>query len=102
MQPDDLIPLLEERKKVKCTIFLAYTSNMVSCGVREVIRYLAQHKLVDVITTSAGGIEEDFIKCLAPSYIGDFHLKGSELRATGLNRIGNMIVPNSNYCVFES
>jgi deoxyhypusine synthase len=30
----------EARKKVKCTIFLGYTSNMVSCGMREYIRYL--------------------------------------------------------------
>lgn len=85
----------------KCTIFLAYTSNMVSCGIREVIRYLAQHKLISVITTTAGGIEEDFIKCLAPSFIGDFNLKGAALRNEGMNRIGNMIVPNNNYCQFE-
>lgn len=26
---------------------------------------------------------------------------GKELRAKGLNRIGNMLVPNSNYCLFE-
>lgn len=26
--------------------------------------------------TTAGGIEEDFIKCLAPTFIGDFSLKG--------------------------
>lgn len=32
--------------QVKCTIFLGYTSNMISCGVREVIRFLVQHKLV--------------------------------------------------------
>jgi len=29
-----------------CTIFLGYTSNMASCGVRETIRYLVQHKIV--------------------------------------------------------
>lgn len=28
-------------------------------------------------------------------------LSGKELRAKGLNRIGNMLVPNSNYCLFE-
>lgn len=26
---------------------------------------------------------------------------GKELRSKGLNRIGNMLVPNSNYCLFE-
>ncbi|DBA73652.1 TPA: deoxyhypusine synthase [Trebouxia sp. C0005] len=86
---------------VRCKIFLGYTSNLVSAGVREHIRYLVQHHMVDVLCTSAGGIEEDFIKCMAPTYAGDFHLKGQDLRAQGLNRVGNMLVPNSNYCAFE-
>ena len=89
-------------KDDRCTIFLAFTSNMISSGIREIVRYLVQHKLVAIITTTAGAIEEDFIKCLAPSYIGDFHLKGTDLRDAGLNRIGNMIVPNTNYCMFET
>ena len=87
--------------KNNCTIFLGYTSNMASCGVRESIRFLVQHKMVDCIVASAGGIEEDFIKCLAPTYMGDFSLKGAELRKKGINRIGNLLVPNDNYCKFE-
>ena len=101
VQAEDDVTDPSERSKVKCTIFLAYTSNMVSCGLREVIRFLVQHKLVDVLVTSAGGIEEDFIKCLAPTYLGDFHLNGAQLRDKGLNRIGNLLVPNNNYCKFE-
>ena len=38
---------------------------------------------------------------MAPTYAGDFHLRGKDLRALGLNRVGNMLVPNSNYCAFE-
>ncbi|XP_046688411.1 probable deoxyhypusine synthase [Homalodisca vitripennis] len=106
------IPLSEEQedsleddefiqRKHSCTIFLGYTSNMVSSGVRDTIRFLAEHRLVDCIVTTAGGVEEDLIKCLAPTYIGDFHLKGSSLREKGLNRIGNLLVPNDNYCLFE-
>eukprot|EP00891_Asterochloris_glomerata_P002563 jgi/Astpho2/2563/Aster-04272 len=82
-------------------LFLGYTSNLVSSGVREQIRWLVQHRMVDVLCTTAGGIEEDFIKCLAPTFTGQFHLRGAELRKSGLNRIGNMLVPNSNYCKFE-
>ena len=81
--------------------FLGYTSNMASCGVRESIRFIVEHKMVDCIVASAGGIEEDFIKCLAPTYMGDFSLKGAELRKKGINRIGNLLVPNDNYCKFE-
>jgi deoxyhypusine synthase len=91
----------EVRKNTKATIFFGYTSNMISCGNREVIRYLCQHKMVDLIVTTGGGIEEDFMKCFSPHYMGDFALKGAGLRKKGLNRIGNLIVPNSNYCHFE-
>ena len=73
----------------------------MSSGLRGTLRWLVQHKHVSAIVTTAGGIEEDFIKCLAPTYLGSFDLKGSELRAQGMNRIGNLIVPNSNYCAFE-
>lgn len=90
------------REKTRCTIFLGYTSNMASCGMREIIRYLCEHKMIDVIVTTAGGVEEDFIKCLKPTFLGDFQLKGSELRNKGINRIGNLLVPNENYCDFEN
>ncbi|CAL1288060.1 unnamed protein product [Larinioides sclopetarius] len=89
------------RRKHHCTIFLGYTSNMSSAGVRDTIRFLVQHKMVDCIVTSAGGVEEDLIKCLAPTIIGKFSLDGAQLRDNGLNRIGNLIVPNENYCKFE-
>jgi len=91
----------EVRKKVRCTIFLGYTSNMISCGVREIIRYLCQHKMVDMIVTSCGGIEEDFIKCMAPLYHGDFALSGDALRRKGVNRIGNLLIPNDHYSLLE-
>jgi deoxyhypusine synthase len=89
------------RESVKCKIFLGFTSNLVSSGVRDTIRYLVQHHMVDVIVTTTGGVEEDLIKCLAPTFKGDFSLPGAYLRSKGLNRIGNLLVPNDNYCKFE-
>jgi len=56
------IEVIKAMRREKATIFLAYTSNMISSGVREVIKYLVEHKFVDVLVTTAGGIEEDFIK----------------------------------------
>lgn len=119
------------RKQVKCTIFLGYTSNLISSGLRESFRYLAEHKLVDCIVTTAGGAEEDLIKCLAPTFLLNldsnntsndskdaprdstnttqpqtvapdaWQTPGASLRRLGLNRIGNLVVPNSNYGMFE-
>ncbi|KAF7900332.1 uncharacterized protein EAF01_007634 [Botrytis porri] len=85
----------------RTTIFLGYTSNLISSGLRGTLRYLVQHRHISAIVTTAGGVEEDIIKCLGPTYMGSFSTPGAELRAKGQNRIGNLIVPNNNYCAFE-
>ncbi|OEU15538.1 hypothetical protein FRACYDRAFT_226218 [Fragilariopsis cylindrus CCMP1102] len=100
IEDPELIPI-EIRKRLRARIFLAYTSNQISCGQREVLKFLVQHKMVDCIVTTAGGIEEDLMKCFEPTFMGDFKLNGRELRKKGINRIGNLLVPNKNYCVFE-
>jgi deoxyhypusine synthase len=111
----------EVRRQTRTTIFLSYTSNLVSAGLRESFRFLAQNSLVNCIVTTAGGVEEDLIKCLAPTYLlsapaetnseageptpaassSAWEIPGSLLRSHGLNRIGNLVVPNSNYGKFE-
>ncbi|KAI9841381.1 MAG: Deoxyhypusine synthase [Thelocarpon superellum] len=85
----------------RTTIFLGYTSNLVSSGLRESLRYLVQHRHVSAVVTTAGGIEEDLIKCLAHTYLSSFNAAGATLREQGMNRIGNLVVPNNNYCLFE-
>jgi len=85
----------------KAFIYLGYTSNMVSSGLRDIFRYLVKNKKVNVVVTTAGGVEEDIIKCLGDFILGDFRAKGSELRKKGINRIGNIYVPNSRYIKFE-
>src|SRR4030042_943503 len=64
----------------KAFIYLGYTSNMISSGAREIIRYLVEHKKVNVCVTTCGGIEEDIIKCLGDFILGDFRASGKELR----------------------
>ncbi|CAJ0605747.1 unnamed protein product [Cylicocyclus nassatus] len=100
-QKERHFPYPKERLIPPCTIFLGYTSNLVTSGIREIIRFIVQHNLVDCLVTSAGGVEEDLIKCLAPSYLGDFCMDGKDLRSKGLNRAGNILIPNDNYCKFE-
>jgi deoxyhypusine synthase len=85
----------------KSTIFMGFTSNLISSGIRDTLRFLVQHKMVSAIVASAGGIEEDLIKVLAPTFMGEFSLPGKGLRDQGMNRIGNLLVPNDNYCKFE-
>jgi deoxyhypusine synthase len=91
----------DDETSERTTIFLGYTSNLVSSGLRETLRYLVQHGHVSAVVTTAGGVEEDLIKCLGSTYLGSFADIGKDLREKGRNRIGNLFVPNSNYCAFE-
>ena len=82
-------------------IYLGYTSNMVSSGLRDIFRYLVKNKKINVVVTTAGGVEEDIIKCLGDFFLGDFQARGKELREKGINRIGNIFVSNNRYVEFE-
>jgi len=73
-------------------VYLGYTSNMVSSGLRDIIRYLVEHKKVNVLVTTGGGVEEDIIKCLGDFILGDFRASKEELLRKGINRIGNVLV----------
>ena len=83
------------------SIYLGYTSNLVTSGLRDIFRYLAEKKKIDVIVTTAGGIEEDFIKCFGDFKLGKFSASGELLNKKGVNRTGNIFIPNSRYCKFE-
>jgi deoxyhypusine synthase len=95
------VDIINKMQKEKAFIFLGYTSNMVTSGMRDIFRYLAEHKKIDVIVTTVGGIEEDIIKCFGSFILGDFRADGAELRKKGINRAGNIFIPNSRYCDFE-
>ena len=95
------IEIIKNMQRDKAKIFFAFTSNMGSCGIRENIQYLAKNKKIDVMATTVGAIEEDIIKCFKPFVIGDFRAQGSALRDEGINRTGNIFVPNDRYIYFE-
>lgn len=85
----------------KVPIFLSCTSNIISSGLREAVKYMVKHKHINVLVTSAGGIEEDIIKTISPFRIGSFDAKGSLLADAGVSRIGNIYVTNEHYLHFE-
>jgi deoxyhypusine synthase len=95
------IEIVKAMRREKATIFLSYTSNMISSGIRESIKYLVKNKMVDVLITSAGGIEEDFLKCFGNFALGSFEANGRQLFENGVNRIGNIFVTNDFYTYFE-
>ncbi|MBW2993654.1 adenosylmethionine decarboxylase, partial [Candidatus Woesearchaeota archaeon] len=95
------IEVIKNMKKDNATIFLSFTSNMVSSGLREVFAELAKRKLIHVIITSTGSIEEDIMKTKKPFLLGDFNADDADLHKKGINRIGNIFVPDDRYELLE-
>ncbi len=96
------IELVKEMQKQKATIFLGFTSNITTSGLRDIITYLVKNKLVHFLVTTTGGLEEDVIKTHGAFLHGDFNADGAHLREKGVNRTGNIYVPNERYIWFET
>ena len=95
------ITLLKEMKSDKATVFLSFTSNIISSGLRELVAQLCREKAVQCIITSTGAIEEDYMKSKAPFLMGSFDVDDEEIKKKALNRIGNVLVPDKYYVDLE-
>jgi len=95
------IEIVNKMISENATVYLSFTSNMVSSGLRDIFRYLIENKKVNYVVTTGGGIEEDIIKCLGDFILGDFRDSSEELLRKGVNRIGNILVPDDRYVKFE-
>ena len=89
-------------KKADAKIFLTFTSNMVTSGLRGFFAQIIKLGMADIIVTTVGGLEEDIMKSIGEKFaIGDFHSDDIALYEKGVNRVGNLFVTNESYCKFE-
>lgn len=89
-------------KKNSAKIFLTFTSNMVTSGLRGFFAQLIEVGMADVIVTTVGGIEEDIMKADGAIFkIGRFDTDDVELHEQGVNRVGNVLVNTESYMKFE-
>jgi deoxyhypusine synthase len=89
-------------KKNSAKIYLTFTSNMVTSGLRGFFAQLINLGMADVIVTTAGGLEEDIMKACGEKFkVGNFHSDDVELHEQGVNRVGNLFVNNEAYMNFE-
>ena len=90
-------------KKASSKIFLTFTSNMVTSGLRGFFAQLIRLKMADVIVTTVGAIEEDIMKAKGEKFIiGDFKSDDIALYEKGINRVGNLFITNESYANFEN
>jgi len=90
-------------KKASAKIYLTFTANMVTSGLRGFFAQLIRLGMADVIVTTAGSIEEDVMKATGERFIiGTYSADDIELHEKGTNRVGNLYITNESYCNFES
>ena len=94
--------IIVKMKKNSAKIFLTFTSNMVTSGLRGFFAQLIEFGLCDIIVTTAGSIEEDIMKSIGEEFsIGKFDPDDVELYEQGINRVGNLMIKNESYMKFE-
>lgn len=98
----EAVDLVNEMREDDAKIFLTFTSNIISSGLREAIAYLAREDFVDVMITSAGSHTEDVIKTSKEFKMGEWDADEAELRENGINRLGNIYVESDCYVWLES
>ncbi|HEY7588909.1 MAG TPA: deoxyhypusine synthase [Thermoplasmata archaeon] len=80
-----------------CVTFFSFPAALMATGVRGVLRHLVQHKLVDVVITTCGTADHDLARVWAPYFHGEFEMDDAELHRLGVNRLGNVLIPNESY-----
>ena len=91
--------IIKDMNAKKCTKFLSFPANVIATGTRGAIRTMIDRDLVDVIVTTCGTLDHDLARLLTDYYHGDFNMDDAELRDKGVNRLGNVLVPDTSYGV---
>jgi len=95
------VKIAREMRAEDATIYLTFTSNIVSSGLRETVAYLVREGYVDALITTSGALTEDVIKTAKPFKMGRWDADEAELRERGINRLGNIFVPSDRYVWLE-
>jgi len=89
--------IMQDMQKDSCTKFLSFPADIMATGTRGLLRQLVENDMVDVIVTTCGTLDHDIARILADYYHGDFAMDDQQLREEGVNRLGNVLVPDDSY-----
>ena len=92
------VEILESMAKDKeCVKFLSFPACLVSTGCRGILKDLIKKKMVDVVITTCGTLDHDLARVWSDYYHGSFDADDKELHKKGINREGNIFIPNESY-----
>lgn len=80
-----------------CFKILSHPACIVSTGTRGIIKDMIKDKQVDAVMTTCGTLDHDLARLWKDYYQGSFNMDDKELHQQGINRLGNVLVPNECY-----
>ena len=90
--------ILENMAKDKdCKRILSFPASLVATGTRGIIKELVKRKLFDMIITTPGTLDHDIARIYRNYYHGSFEMDDRQLHREGVNREGNVLIPNESY-----
>lgn len=82
----------------KCLKFLSFPACIVATGLRGVIAEMIERGIADVVITTCGTLDHDLARAWGGEYYhGSFELDDNKLHEEGINRLGNILIPNNSY-----
>jgi len=92
------VDIIENMVKEKdCIRFLSFPACIISTGTRGIIKELLKRKLFDVVITTCGTLDHDLARIWENYYHGSFMVDDKDLHKKGVNRLGNIFIPNDCY-----
>jgi len=98
----EAVKVILKMKRTGAKIFLTFTSNMVTSGLRGFFAQLCKLKIPNILVTTSGAIEEDIMKSFGENFeIVNFNADDTAMHERGENRVGNLLIHTSGYMKFE-
>jgi len=92
------VDILEQMIKEKnCVRFLSFPACICSTGTRGILKDLLKKKFFNVVITTSGALDHDLARVWKDYYHGSFMADDKELHRKGINRLGNVFIPNECY-----
>lgn len=93
------VKILQKMNSVECTRFLSFPACIIATGTRGIIKEFLKRKLFDVVVTTTGTLDHDLARLWEDYYAGSFQMDDRRLHRRGINRLGNVLIPNRSYGV---
>lgn len=89
--------LARMRRDEDCRVVLSFPGAIMATGARGLVVDAVREGWVDAVITTCGALDHDLARVWQPYYHGAFEMDDRMLHQAGVNRLGNVLVPNSSY-----